>query len=392
MADLIMDEAGNPTRGSETLEANSNVDNAEGIDTVANGSAEGASIPDTADDKEQNKSSVVYRVECRDRHDILIRNFESDKPFDLEVSQDPIQEQSETVTDVTEDDAPILEIVTRVKGSTFYRPNDPDINMDYPASLADFAISSKGPAVMIIKSQLLLKMLRDVVLYYPPQELTGDTVSITEPYPVLIHHMDAFTELVSKLKAEADQKPSEQGNVVCEKIRHLQVLLDFLQPVMKKIVRPAIEKLKRPIPVVTFDLLWYLFRPGADLYIKSVATIGERTTTGVMMYTALERSEDRYSRDKESGIYINYFKLQANGVMMGRGRLSRLIEYFEGEREVTSLTVYPASFWDDQDSGERRRCFEEQGERMYQIFRDGHRQMKFTGYTNSERKVYVRGH
>ncbi|KAI9655727.1 MAG: hypothetical protein M1821_005162 [Bathelium mastoideum] len=386
-----MGEVDDPANASESASRNFKADsvemNSNGISLPATGTPES----NTESQKPHAQNDIIYKVECHDRQDTLVKNFESDEPFDdLVVSQHSFQEQNEATSDLIKKGV-VLEIVTHVNGSTLpgAHTSSDEHNALLPRTLKDFAISSKRPTTMIIRSQLLLKMIRGIVTYYPPQELTGDTVAIVEPFPVLMHHMDELANLLSELKAECAQMANEPKHLIHEKSRHLQVLLDYLQPIFKKVVRPAVEKLKRSTPVVTFDTLWYLYRPGADLYVKLSPKADERTGTGIMMHMSPERADDSRRREKEQpGMYVNYFKLQSNGVTMGRGGLARLIEYFEGEREVTALPIYPASFWDSVDGGERRRELEERGEHVFQIFRDGHRQMKFTGNTCSERKVY----
>ena len=206
------------------------------------------------------------------------------------------------------------------------------------------------PTRIILHSVHLIEAIQGIVSYYPPQVLTGQTLKITEPYPVLMHHYDELTKLyenhLSKLALGSYQ-------VKAELYHHLQVLLHFLQPTIENVLRPIQERLKGQEPVVTFNDLWYLFRPGHDIYRRN-------STTGLPQAAVLVRTQKETVTEaadrgvSELGLRIECFTLESNGSKITRNYEGlTLIEYFEGEKSVLSLEAYPCELCDTRDGGAR---------------------------------------
>ena len=140
----------------------------------------------------------------------------------------------------------------------------------------------------------------------------------------------------------------------------------------------------RPVPVVTYDDLWILFKPGQDVY-SDLGSIGdERANTSLSAGVIIEtetvqptRSERR--EGKTDFVRVSMWGLESNGVRISRDEMSRSIEPYEGERQVTSLPVFPSRFRDSEDGGETRRYMEERGERLYKLIHAQPRQMWYDG-------------
>ncbi|KAF2229534.1 hypothetical protein EV356DRAFT_385831 [Viridothelium virens] len=302
-----MSEASDAASDTEPAASSSNAD----LHEAPNSQAAESQVTKRVDDftegwdtalAEPVRKDIIYRIECRDKYKELVGKFESTKPFgNLEIR--PNRPAEDVASDDVETGA-ILEIVTHVRVFQYnsYYPPQPGLvvdgqgDTDLPRFLEDFPISSKQPTEVVVKSQILLNIIRQIVSYYPSQELTGDSITIKEPYPVLMHHLHDLTDLLSQSKEEAMQKSKEWEDPIHDPCHHLQVLLDFLQPTIRKVLRPTQQKLERPVPVVTFDTLWYMYRPGEDLYFKSTRVVGDKIEAGVMTEMSLEPIEDAGKR------------------------------------------------------------------------------------------------
>ena len=93
---------------------------------------------------------------------------------------------------------------------------------------------------------------------------------------------------------------------------------------------------------------------------------------------------------KEDKLSVTFWALESNGIRISRDEGSKSIDQYEGERQVTSLPIFPRRFRDSKDGGETCRYLEERGERMYKLIYAQPRQMWYDGYFYSSKKRKVR--
>ena len=87
---------------------------------------------------------------------------------------------------------------------------------------------------------------------------------------------------------------------------------------------------------------------------------------------------------------VEYFTMESDGLEITRiGEEYKLIEYFEGEKNVLSLEVYPCEYWDTRDGGARRHEYEIAGRSHLELLRAGCIYMNYSGYVHSPRRVRV---
>ena len=86
---------------------------------------------------------------------------------------------------------------------------------------------------------------------------------------------------------------------------------------------------------------------------------------------------------------VEYWCLESDGQTLGRdlGRIS--IDQYEGERQVTSLSVYPCRYLDSEDGGETRKNLVERGRRVYKLLRGMPSQVLCDGYHYAQPKEVV---
>lgn len=99
-----------------------------------------------------------------------------------------------------------------------------------------------------------------MVHYYPRQDLSGDTITIRHPYPVLVHHFE-------ELATFRDKCATAPVDELCQRERyasaHLTLLLDYLDANIMPEVRLEQDRWTRGY--CTWEYQWLLFKPGATV-------------------------------------------------------------------------------------------------------------------------------
>ena len=112
---------------------------------------------------------------------------------------------------------------------------------------------------------------------------------------------------------------------------------------------------------------------------------------GVIIETEVVRATRADRREgKEDFLRVTFWALESNGIRISRDEGSKSIDQYEGERQVTSLPIFPRRFRDSKDGGETYRYMEERGERLYKLIHAQPRLMWYDGYFYSSKKRKVR--
>jgi hypothetical protein len=362
------------------------------ISTVTTGDAERIAEPPSV-------PAILYKIEwTQDDDGVKQPPFESDTPFEnlqvtASIDQGSLSDKRSK---------PVVEIVTKINGiNTLLRgqifedleislgsagqetpkdatKDDADTSQNPTpiekkknlVRLEDVAITKIGTTKMIIHSLPLLQALRSLVVYYPDQYLTGEEVEISEPYAILVHHIDELRAIARSGECKTTVKSLSEKSVA-----DVRTLLDFMDPFFNRIVSPIEERLSRYPPDIRFDDLWYLFKPGEDVYVKML----DKIVAGVMMNTKQKGLGAMDGRPEN--LEVGYWVLSSDGVKLDREDDTEAISKFEGEREVTSLALFPARFWDMKDNSKRRKNFEKRGEMYFTLLCKGNKQMSYDGKT-----------
>ena len=337
----------------------------------------------TSDDAAEIKGPVSYKLRWLDNDGDLLKTFESDIPF----STLKVPKRSLPVKIPKIKSNAILQIEQTVKG--------PHSSMDNLGDaigkkrVDDIIVSELEPMKIVVRSKHLIKAIYETVPYYPSQALRGETITITEPFAVLMHYLDDLDSLHRK-EFERAATDGLVANLSKDSLAyHLGVLLDFLEPFVSRVLEPIKKKLDLSEPVVTFDNLWYIFKPGTDVYYTS--SISDMIHAYVVTDLRKETTEEAESRHQKPGFVIIGFNLESDGSRITRNRdYSNLrIDYFEGEQEITSLTVFPCEYWDRKDNGSRRRDYINAGQKHLQLLRRKSAFMRYSGNILSKRRLKV---
>jgi hypothetical protein len=197
----------------------------------------------------------------------------------------------------------------------------------------------------------LLNLLRSVVAY-TAGVVTEETYglgpkSYYHPYEELYFHLPdllSYKNGSSGLRANY----SEQYNQKCDE--HIDLLSDCLKAQAKIPFDDFNIRLARTIPVVTFGTYWLLLLPGTDMCVREAdGSLNAYIMTG---WTGGIAATD----GKRT---ISHYRLSVWNLVFDGTKIVpciRLVEVnvFDNERQITSLSVFPAAFVDEKDDGQTR--------------------------------------
>lgn len=180
-----------------------------------------------------------------------------------------------------------------------------------------------------IYSPALRNALNSVVQYYPSQSLNGDVLEINWPYPVLVHHYDELAEF-------RRQVLMKKSNEMCAREIHaaedIQTLLTYLDQTVMDDIKAEISRMKRGF--VSFDNLWYAYRPGTTVI---------NTTAGDKTWRAWVIREIRGGTfvDPPEDWLIRGWSLAFDGRYLGRIESVQVMEKFSGEFGTDWIRILP---------------------------------------------------
>lgn len=163
------------------------------------------------------------------------------------------------------------------------------------------------------------------------QNLDGRVVIIQKPYWVLIHHEKELHEKHTRLTEQPGCTEADK-----EKAEHLKALLDFIKPQSMKPLQPILPLLKNKVPTVSFDGLRYLLKPGTLAYYKY-----DNEWIGCIILRVNPEAKRKSSKIANWSGSVWYLEWSYHAY---RIETKFDIESFEGERDITSLSVIPREY------------------------------------------------
>jgi hypothetical protein len=199
---------------------------------------------------------------------------------------------------------------------------------------ADLQSDSKGHAYIKILSPAVCEALRCVVDYFPKVDLSSDVIKIYEPFEIFVFFERELTEYRNRLECcAAEVVPTSCANRFARK--HIGIAQDFVKERVQAAVDAERERHARGY--LTFDMLWLLFKPGSDVYFD-FANVGEHDPH-VVMRVAFE-----LTNGATNTYNISCWNMNANSEWVGPASCGCEIERFSGEKEITSLLIYPCEY------------------------------------------------
>jgi hypothetical protein len=307
-------------------------------------------MPDTISSLENNiepqesspSAPILYRYLHKTDEGDLINKQESPNPIQFKPDDSAEGLTAETVLEI---------LTTRISRGKSDIIDDPDI--EYGTK-----------TVMRIHSIHLINVLREVITYYPGLNLRTDTVKISEPYEPLVHYMKELEDYKTLHPEGHDERYTTTTN------EHIDVLLGFLDRTLGSRLRLERELHQRPTPVATFENLWMLFKPGQDIYLS----VFNGKALDPMVVGEF---------DSEEGVVLCW-NLGYDAGFVKPMRSETTIPWFDGEKEITSLSAYPRNFHSEDAALESRLI--ERGKKYWNLCEPSYQE--HTGQTLREEMVY----
>jgi hypothetical protein len=146
-------------------------------------------------------------------------------------------------------------------------------------------------------------------------------------------YVDALEEAAEECKGKARRK-------MCRtKAKHLRIMVKYLDKDyadIKKTLYPMLEN-----GLITFDLLWALFKPNTITYSGTYGDDDEPRAVKID-FAIKENNFMKGSYYLVEGRYLEY-----DGQNFGMGTLSTEVASFQGARQISSLECYPLKFHKD---------------------------------------------
>ncbi|KAI0404020.1 hypothetical protein F4802DRAFT_569427 [Xylaria palmicola] len=251
---------------------------------------------------------------------------------------------------------PVIEIVTAVDASACG-----DIGIPFD-KLDSFRVTNIRGTHMVIHSEPLSQMVRDVVKFYPGQQLSGANLVIQEPYTCLMHHMTDFEDLIT----------SEEDATT---LVHARVLLEFLRPRYQQYYIPARERLLSTQPTVRFDDLWVVMKPGSLAYTD---------LEGYKIGCVIEKSirlpaRPGYELPERWAISFWFLQVDWSSNQIGCALHTTTVDQFDGEKPIASMPIYPIEFLDAKDQGQTNQRFIGRGRAVCELLWGDSIYMRYDG-------------
>lgn len=199
---------------------------------------------------------------------------------------------------------------------------------------ADLNSKAKGHAYIRILSPAVCEALRCVVDYFPKVDLSGTVIKVYEPFEIFVFFERELTEYRNRLgSCDSDAVPTSCANRFAHK--HIGIVQDFVKERVQEVVDAERERHARGY--ATFDMLWLLWRPGTDVYFD-FHNMGEHEPH------VLLQVDFTLTNGTTKGYSVTCWHIDSNAEWVGPAARQDRIDRFSGEKEITSLRVYPCEY------------------------------------------------
>ncbi|KLO90821.1 TOB3 (member of AAA-ATPase family) [Fusarium fujikuroi] len=316
-------------------------------------------------------NAKVYQIRGEPRgDDIRLQRpdltYVDDRPIEFSIGLPPTKAPAETDDDVLEPEAwtgPVITIETFVEA---------EIDQykllrlkRLPERVTSSCLDLLNPKHvsrrhLVVESPYLVEGLSELVQYYPSFHhiLLDDSkrgeLRIKEPFAVLFHHFDAIAAMAngSTRTTDYNTEGKSMGQQNHLTVLHAKYLMEFLEPIYTDSILTCQKHLSNSVPQVEFGMIWYLLKPGIDVYVQIEGS------THAAVVRSVRRTDVSVSKlwgaGSDGSWLVDLWRLESDGSRLRKGFFSVTISPYSGLRDVTRLQVCPVSIWDAHDGGERR--------------------------------------
>lgn len=242
---------------------------------------------------------------------------------------------------------------------------------------------------LVFKSPHLYQEVRQMVKHYPgilPRLFVRDVSDTWEQEAPYTHGplLDIFPEIEKRVLSASEAGPSggspptnqqesmnadpdaefqQDVNIAAD---HLAILYRHLKPMYESVQADVQKSLAAEKPSFAFGTLWYVLKPGTEVFLKDKWT---PWCFAVVDRVFLTRNFTY------QGVWcwsIQVWVLSTDGSKIARYRPSPIIiNDYPGMKELSSLEVCPTAFWDAKQSRERREIALSRGRILFKALRNG---------------------
>lgn len=319
-------------------------------------------------------TNISYAVEYRDAGNHVISKEPWTGPFDLVSARKGAGSKKTSIFDV----------VTILK--TTIRADSRRLSLDARVIMREGILNNPKIGVtiagskVVIYSRDIIQQLASVTSYYPSINFASQALEMSEPYPLIAHHLSELEALAAKngtnpvtshqKEVETPQMDDTSKNGPEDKKSDLRLLLDFMASIYKDHIINERERHKQQL--CTFRMLWLLFKPGDTVYChirgRLAAYVVQEVRKGPPGLSDL-KAKDSYE--------ILLWNLNFDGQLVGRCAHKVIMPPFEGERAINTLRVFPCQYNDMHDEGKLRKKLEAYGKQWYELLTG--RQVHYSG-------------
>ncbi|KAL4878056.1 P-loop containing nucleoside triphosphate hydrolase protein [Aspergillus karnatakaensis] len=164
------------------------------------------------------------------------------------------------------------------------------------------------------------------------------------PFRDLYHIRERLREYRGEVRESHDAVYSE----TCQ--QHLDTLLEYLDDQAATILKDVPRMLGHASPKTTLRTLWYLFRPGSDVYAREDGKLNAYVVDS-------SRYSSTFSWNSDEGSLAPYrvyvWNLNFDGRHLTRSVKEISIPGFAGQCDIRSLPVFPVEYHDDKSFGQK---------------------------------------
>lgn len=313
----------------------------------------------------EHNPHLVYRLQYRNVYTFgIVYTREHEEPIVIESKGGKGPKQ-----------LPALELITDVETSATVEGNEQ--LKDPPHNLLRV-----GKAELKINSPAIINALQKVVEYYPQLDFSGESISVTEPFEVLIHHENELASLRENYAPGKIRSESEH----CDREKNTYEHLAVLQNLLKQRVGLSVEteRTRHKRGFATFNMLWMLFKPGTTVYCDT-------WSDGKYNAYVIQSVSGGVADDRTNSLAIEMWYLDFDGTRIGKRGFTKNQAPFNGEKRISALEVFPCEFWEDNSTEKAvkslRESLEERGKMFLKL--TSRRCMSFDGLTSTVPRRHV---
>lgn len=316
---------------------------------------------------EEPPPPVLYKVQYMNKDLDVVLSKENEKPMEVQNTLSTLGKS-------------VIEVITDVLISEFLTRGKP--KREEPRT----AFTVLGTKLKI-NSPAILTAIRSVIEYYPDQSFSKASDTIMEPYAALIHHEEELKSYRDRFNPNAVNSKDELCHRTANAYEHLGILQNVLFE--RSGVAVEAERQRHARGVATFQMLWLLFRPGTDVY-------SDDGGDGEYNAHVIKSVSGGMFGGRITPWKFDMWSMDFDGNTIGRRFDHHCQPMYDGEKDITSLRVFPCHFWKEKTkNGEEtkplRRMLEERGKMFFKLTQRQCMNYNGTTYTWPKNRVSISG-